>query len=252
MYRSMGAKIASQAPSALFIVAIPLLLISVSVTWAVNDLRFYRHGFDKFDIPRVTGIERDDLIVASSQIRSYFNSRLEPLEIRTRIYAEETELFNQREVLHMRDVKRLIWGVYGVGMVSALYLVGFATVGFSIYRRPFAYTLSRHLLWGGGLTVGLVAIVGLLAVAGFDSLFATFHQVSFANDFWKLDSRTDHLVMMFPQGFWFDATLFVGLSSVGQAIALAGVAGGFLAWRRRNTRRRQEPLLQSSSEVTEL
>jgi len=40
--------------------------------------------------------------------------------------------------------------------------------------------------------------------------------------------------MLFPQGFWYDVTLFCALGTVGMAVILGGVSGGYL-W---TTRRR--------------
>ena len=229
-------------PMALFVAAVPLFLICVSVTWAVNDIRLYEHGFDTYNVPLVTGIERGDLVTTAREIRGYFNSTSEPLDVRTRIYGEERDLFSQREVVHMRDVKRLIWGLYGVGAATGLYLTGFVGLGIILRRSAIGAATARGVAWGGGLTVGLVIFVGLLSVVGFDRLFLFFHQVSFSNDFWKLDSRNDFLVMMFPQSFWFDATIFVALVTVGQATMLLGVVGALRLLRRWRERRRQRPL----------
>ena len=229
-------------PLALFTVAVPLFLLSVSVTWAMNDLRLYEHGFDTYDVPAVTGIQREDLIAVARQLRGYFNSTTEPLEVRTRIHGEERELFNEREVLHMRDVKRLVWGLYGVGAATGVYILGFAGVGLLFRRGSIGQTLAQGVLWGGGLTMGLVVFVGLLSVVGFDSLFLFFHRVSFSNDLWMLDPRSDYLIMMFPQGFWLDATIFVALATVGQALVLLGTVGGLLLLRRWKGRRGQRLL----------
>ena len=231
-------------PMTLFVAAVPLFLICVSVTWAVNDIRLYERGFDTYNVPLVTGIERGDLVTAAREIRGYFNSTSEPLDVRTRIYGEERDLFSQREVVHMRDVKRLIWGLYGVGAATGLYLLGFVGLGITLRRSAIGPAMARGVAWGGGLTVGLVIFVGLLSVVGFDRLFLFFHQVSFSNDFWKLDSRNDLLVMMFPQGFWFDATIFVALVTVGQAIMLLGAVGAVRLLRRWRGRRRQRPLAE--------
>ena len=70
-------------------------------------------------------------------------------------------------------------------------------------------------------------ILGLAAIAmlvGFDQLFLTFHMLSFSNDFWRLDPATDRLVQMFPQGFWFDVSIGVGVLTVleGGLVALGG------------------------------
>ena len=138
-------------PVVLFAAAVPLLLICASVTWAVNEIRLYEHGFDTYDVPLVTGIEREDLVVAAKEIRGYFNSTREPLDVRTRIFGEERDLFNHREVLHMYDVKRLIWGVYGVGAAAALYLLGFLSVGLRLEGRAIGSRATRGAVWGAGV-----------------------------------------------------------------------------------------------------
>lgn len=232
MVGNKGGTIAIRMLAVLFVIAVPLFLVANSVTWAVNEPRLYHYGFDKYDISRVTGIDDEGLVAAAREIRAYFNSASEPIDIRAEIYGEERALFNQREVLHMRDVKHLIWGVYVVDLVTAIYILGFVGVGFFIYRRLFTAYFMRCLLWGGVLTLTFVVGVGLAALVGFDSLFLLFHQLSFSNDFWKLDPSRDYLVMMFPQGFWFDATLFVALVTVGQAVVLSGIAGCYLAFQR--------------------
>ncbi len=243
----LTSKVAGQLSTVLFIVAVPLFLITISVTWAINDLRLYRYGFEEYNVSIVTGIDHDELMTAARQIRGYFNSTREPLDIRANVFGEDTELFSQREVIHMRDVKHLIWGVYGVAAASGLYLIGFTAAGFAVRRSNFAHTLSRRLLSGSGLTIVLVAVVGLFSLVGFDSLFTKFHELSFANDFWRLDPNRDYLVMMFPQGFWFDATLFVGLAAVVGSLVVVAITGGFLILERRQSRRKQRAVLQNPS-----
>ena len=115
----------------------------------------------------------------------------------------------------MYDVKRLLWGVYAAFAVSAVCLVALTAAGFARQRRAFLPTLARRALWGGGLTWGCWSAFGLLSVVAFDALFLLFHRVSFANDFWQLDPRTDYLVLLFPQGFWFDATMWAALRALG-------------------------------------
>ena len=251
MSKPTGIKVGGWILAALFIIAVPLFLVANSVSWAVNDLRLYRYGFDKYDISAVTGIEPEGLMVAARQIRGYFNSGREPIDIRAEIFGDERDLFNEREVLHMGDVKRLIRGLYWVDIAATAYLVAFAAAGFLLRGRSFFASLSRRLMWGGGLTVALIVLIGVFALTGFDSLFSTFHQASFSNDFWRLDPTKDYLVMMFPEGFWFDATLFVGLGTVVQALVIGGAAGGFLVFQRRHARRRV-PVLQQPSKATEL
>ena len=218
-------------PETLFVLAIPFFILSASVAWAVNDEGLYRQGFEDYSISHRTGIPPDKLWVVGAEIRRYFNSSEEPLSVRARVYGEERDLFTHREVTHMRDVKVLIQKVYLVmGVAGSLLAAGI--IGGIIWHRgssPDKLALLFH--WGGWLTLALVMGVGLLALTGFDALFLKFHQISFSNDFWLLDPRTDYLIILFPQGFWFDATMHVALTSVTGALGLVGASAVFLGLR---------------------
>ncbi len=125
----------SWIPTVLFIVAMPLFLVTASVSWAFNSPGVYQRGFEQYHVSSVTGITEADLEQVSEDIRAYFNSRQEPLELRTRVFGRETELFKPREIIHMRDVKRLVWGVYIVAVVSAVYLLAVAGAVILRHRR---------------------------------------------------------------------------------------------------------------------
>ena len=219
-------------PAAIFIVAVPVFLVAGSLTWAFNNIGLYEGGFEKYRITLASGIAREDLRQVALDLRSYFNSTEEPLSIRTRIFGLEHELFNEKEVHHMHDVKRLLWGVYVAFAASAACLAALIATGFARNRKDYLSPLARLLAWGGGLTVGLLVLFGIVASVGFDALFLLFHQVSFANDFWQLDPRTDYLVLLFPQGFWFDATMWVAIRAISGGLVLAAAGGSYLAWRR--------------------
>ena len=220
----------SWVTTALFIIAVPLFLVTASVTWAFNSPGVYQRGFEKYNISSVTGITEADLDQVAADIRGYFNSREEPLELRTRVFGREQDLFKPKEIVHMRDVKKLVWGVYVIGGVSAVYLLAFIAAGFALQRRSYFQVLSRRVLWSGGFTLAMLIAVGIFALIGFDTLFLKFHQLSFANDFWQLDSRTDFLVMLFPQDFWFDATMWVAFRAVAGALIISAMSGGYLLY----------------------
>ena len=218
-------------PETLFVLAIPLFILSASVTWAVNDEGLYQQGFDNYNISGRTGISQVDLRAVGAEFRRYFNSSEEPFRVRTRVNGEERDLFNSQEVTHMRDVKVLVQKVSLVMQVAGAFLVAGIIGGIIWYRGSSPDKLAMLFHWGGWLTLALVMGVGLLALIGFDALFLKFHQVSFSNDFWLLDPRTDYLIILFPQGFWFDATMRVALTSVTTALGLVGVSAVVLALR---------------------
>ena len=216
---------------ALFIIAVPLFLITGSVTWAFNSPGLYNDGFEKYSISRISGITDSDLRQVGADIRSYINSDDEPLHIRTRVLGTERDLFNDREVAHMRDVKQLVRGVYILALASAIYLTAMVMAGFALQRGRFVGPLARRALWGGGLTLGMLVLFGIVALVGFDSVFLKFHQLSFANDFWQLDPRTDYLVRIFPQEFWFDATMWVAVRAIAGALLLTVAGSAYLVYK---------------------
>ena len=218
-------------PAALFVLSIPLFLVSNSVIWAVNSPGLYERGFEKYSISRTTGINQEDLRQVGADLRRFFNIRSGPLSVRSRVLGVERDIFNPREVLHMRDVKRLVWMVYGIATLSGVYLLLVTAVG--VVARPrFPREVARLCIWGGGLTIGLVVAIGLFALVGFDTLFLKFHQFSFSNDLWQLDERRDYLLMLFPQEFWLDATIWVATRALAGAGLLISVFGGYLAYQR--------------------
>ena len=224
-------EIARKVAVVLFISLVPIFLITTSVRWVINFPGLYSYGFDKYNIPDYTGIQRDDLLDAGGQLRDYFNNDEELLIIRTFVLGVLVEsLYNQREIAHMRDVKDLVRNVYRVQEVIGLYLLIFAAVGFYVSRRRFVDTLLWVVSRGGIVTLSLVVLVGLLSLVAFNRLFLLFHLVSFSNDFWQLDPRRDYLIAMFPQGFFFDATMLIALSTIVLALLLAFAPKIFRRW----------------------
>ena len=217
---------------ALFIVVVPLFLTTSSISWAFNSPGLYNDGFEKYYISRISGITDADLRQVGADIRHYINSGNEPLVVTTRIFGEKRDLFNNREISHMKDVKQLVRGVYVLALVSAAYLAAMIIVGFGWQKARFVPALAKRLTWGGGLTLILMVVFGIAALVGFDSVFLKFHQLSFANDLWRLDPRTDYLVRIFPQDFWFDATMWVSIRVISGALMLTVVGSAYYVYGR--------------------
>ena len=214
------------------VTSVLILLITANVRWVINAPVLYSYGFDRYDIPTYTGLERSELLSAARQIRDYFNNDEEFLSVGVVLRGVRVNnLFNDREVLHMKDVKGLVRGVYILQEIAFLYLVAFAVGGFLVSKRAFAPQMVRYMGWGGAATLGLVVFVGLVALIGFDRLFLAFHLISFSNDLWQLDPSRDFLIAMFPEAFFFDATMGIAGLTVLEALLLAAAPVVFLRWR---------------------
>ena len=204
-----------------FVIAIPLFLIITNLRVVVNTPLLYSYGFDQYEIEKVTGIERSDLISAGKMIRDYFNNEERWLNVQVPIHGGEPEpLYNTTELLHMWDVKVLIRTLYNVQLIVGLYILLFIPAGLAIAPRVFPRILLRLMAWGAGLTLAIVFVTGLFSLTGFSQTFYLFHVIAFTNDLWKLDPARDFLIMMFPEGFFFDATMALAALTVIQGLWL--------------------------------
>lgn len=207
--------------TALFVLAIPLALIGTNVRYLANEGRVYEYAIDQYNAPSSTGIARGELVRASTDLRNYFNNNVGFFNTTVKQGGREVPLFNERETLHLKDVKALFHWTFALQEIALVYIMAYVVGVFVWARERSLRTLAFHTLAGGVLTIGIVAALAGLALGGFEQTFERFHTIAFSNDLWLLDPRTDHLIQMFPEGFWFDVTMFLGLLTLGEAVIVA-------------------------------
>jgi len=225
-------KIFGIAAKWLFIFCLPTLLLTGSIGWVANSLWFYEYGFHKYNISQTTGLAQPELEKAATGLISYFNSDEEYITLTVVKDSKPFELFNSKEVSHLKDVKRLIWLDYRLLLGTLIYTLGYAAVSL-LWRRKKYY---RHLAWGmaggSGITLALILALGLGTLLNFDWLFLQFHFIAFVNELWLLDPSKDYLIMLFPQGFWYDAALLCFFAVAVGAVILGGMGIFFVRKRK--------------------
>jgi integral membrane protein (TIGR01906 family) len=205
----------------LFILCLPVLLLTASVGAVANCPRLYQYGFEKYDVSRITGLAPAELDKAARSLIAYFNSGDEYINLTVEKNGQSFSVFNERESAHLKDVKGLIRLVYKVLLGTGIYALVF--IGVSLLWWRDRRWLGQGLFFGGCLTLVTTLAVGIVIAIDFDWFFLRFHLLSFANDFWMLDPATDYLIMMFPQGFWFDAALGCAIATAVGAVILGGI-----------------------------
>lgn len=220
-----------QAATALFIMAVPVFLLTTNVRLAFDSLALYRFGFEQYDVTSTTGLSMDQLMDVATEIRDYFNSPDELLDVQVTLAGEVRPLFNEREILHMRDVKGLVRAVHAVQSLSGSYLLGYAAVVL-LWRpsRSGARALARRLALGCVSAVALLAVGGLASLVGFDQLFYSFHVVSFAAGTWTFDPRYNYLTRLFTEGFFMQAALIVAAAVILEALAIGAACLAAMRW----------------------
>jgi integral membrane protein (TIGR01906 family) len=208
------------------------MLLSASIAWAVNSTWLYNYGFEKYSISQKTGLAPAELNKATDGLIHYFNSNEEYINLTLEKDGQAFTLFNEREVAHLKDVKSLFWLDYRILLGTLVYALAYASL--SLFLEKSGRSLAWGAVMGGGLTLLLMLGIGLAAFSNFDQFFWQFHVLSFANDFWLLDPAKDYLIMLFPGGFWYDATRYIAISTVGLALIIAAIGGSYLFLNRKN------------------
>lgn len=190
----------------------PLLLFNPWFTSALQARHDVAAAFDTSpaEIARVTGEILGDI---------YFDGAFDAA------FEDGEPLLDERERSHMGDVSRLVQLLAGITIVALVLAVVMGT-----WLRHERRRQGRIMLIAAA-AIGTVAILlaGIFAVA-FEPAFLAFHAIFFPAGTY-LFSEGSNLIVLFPNGFWFDASLAAGASIV--VIALVVTAIGFARWRGR-------------------
>jgi integral membrane protein (TIGR01906 family) len=134
-------------------------------------------------------------------------------------------VLNDREIGHMQDVQRVFAAFAILAVVSAVVLVASRRIG-----REARWNAVRSGL--AGLVLGLV-IVGIVGAFAFEQAFEVFHRLFFPGGSYTFDPSTERLVQIFPQQFWFETAMAVGV--VAAVLAVAVILVGTWRLRRPST-----------------
>ena len=181
---------------------------------------------DQLNVYEDAGVSREEQALIDRDLSDYLRGAIDSLDRRVTLRGEEVDCaFNERELKHMRDVRRLF------------------EIGFAVRRALIALTallLIAAALTGGraglsaAVSAGLIALIaaaGALAVklAGFSRVFIAFHHLAFSNDLWLLDPATDAMIRMLPEEFFAGMALQGAVSAALYALLFYALAAAALA-----------------------
>jgi integral membrane protein (TIGR01906 family) len=115
-------------------------------------------------------------------------------------------VLNERERSHMRDVRTIFLGLWGL-TIAALVVLAATAFRAGNGRARWYRSVSRG---AAGLGIGVV-VVGFIAAVAFEPLFAVFHRLFFAGGTYTFDPLTERLVQLFPFAFWQETTIALGI-----------------------------------------
>lgn len=188
----------------------PLLLFN---PWFTSALQA-RHGVAETldaspsEIDRVTGEILGDIYADGD-----FDAALTP----------GRPLLDDRERSHMSDVSRLVRLLAGIAVLAVVIA---AITGAWLRREP--RRQGRIMFTAAGALGALAILLAATFAVAFEAAFLAFHALFFPPGTY-LFAEGSQLILLFPQGFWFDAALSAGTAIVVTALVVALV--GFARWR---------------------
>lgn len=132
--------------------------------------------------------------------------------------ANDCPMYEQEALGHMVDVKIITEKTFIIGTVIAMITLA---LFYLAYRQPYLlHSIRLGLTYGSMLTLGIIISIIVFAFAAWDFLFDSFHEMFFEAGTWRF-AFSDTLIRLYPEQFWFDAILTIGvLTSLGAILIL--------------------------------
>lgn len=190
----------------IIIILVPLVIVMTAIRVALTPLfisvEYRLPGFPSDEY----GFTTEDRLFWSNYSIDYLLGRISHQELVDTRLPDDTPLFNQRELVHMLDVRILTQQVLKFWQILLAILVLIIFFAFTLgMKREIISFLKRGAL----LTILLILTVLIYLAINFNHLFTLFHQLFFENDSW-LFLMSDNLIRLFPIRFWRDIFIFIG------------------------------------------
>ena len=171
----------------IFIVSLILLIIISNFKLLALNFNFYKNEFSKLNVyEKIPDADKQAL-----NLINYHNNK-----------EELSNFFNDREKLHLQDVKNLFQKLSLIFYISLI--LSLILLIYFIYIKKYKIIYSSFLI--AGILTFILIILFLISVSNFDKAFTQFHLILFSNNLWQLNPETDNLVNLFPLQFFYDIT----------------------------------------------
>lgn len=188
-----------------FCMIIVLLITSVDIVAFRKS--FYEKEYKKLNTAYEMRMEENGLLESTYALLDYLKGNRDDIIVHTKVNGTQREVFNERETLHMIDVKNLYENVITVRNVFFI----FSIIGLCILmwkRKKATIWYLAEMFPKVSLFIGLFFLMlSFWASIDFTNFWISFHELFFTNDLWLLNPMTDLMIQMFPETFFFDMVI---------------------------------------------
>ncbi len=213
----------------LLIIGVPILLTLINVRLVMTPA-FLSFEYNRPDFPAdFYGLTREERLAYAPYAINYLLNAEDISYLGDLEFPDGTPMFNTRELRHMRDVKLVTQYAYGFAVLLGVVVIAAVL---ALWRSPQTRPhLRQALITASLLTLGIIFAIVVVALLNWNFFFTGFHKLFFENDTWYF-AYSDTLIRLFPEQFWFDASLLVGGLSVLEALVILVITWRWTGWQR--------------------
>lgn len=174
----------------LLVISISISCLLIAIELNAFNINLYNKSFRKHNIDKLTGKDFNELEEIANDLILYLDGK------------ESEDImqpnFNNKEILHMEDVKMLFTSgklIRTISVVLSLFLTSYF-----FNKRQKKY--FKFIFMGLFSNWIILTILGFMIYFDFNKYFTIFHHIFFSNDLWILNPKTDLLIQMLPEDFF--------------------------------------------------
>ncbi|KPU26385.1 hypothetical protein TR13x_10400 [Caloranaerobacter sp. TR13] len=184
------------------IVCLPITMLLMNLEIVTFDISFFKDKYEEYNIENVTGISEENLMLITEKLLDYLKGKRENIIIFTDVGGKIEQVFEERELLHLKDVRELFRKEHVTRNLTLLLSV--VSLIYIFYKDK--NRLKKILVITSSIQLFLVGMLYILIYSDFYKYFTYFHKILFSNDLWLLNPETDILIQMYPLEFFSSIT----------------------------------------------
>ena len=197
-----------------------VFVLIASIRLVAFDQDLYASFYREEELAKELDVSQEVLEKRLFSLLDYIQNRQEGVD----------PIFNEREVMHMKDVQRLyvraIW-VQRVCCMGAFLIVFWF---FKSEKYAMSY-LARGMLQASFCFLVGFCMIAFWAYTDFSDFWYRIHSLFFTNDLWLLNPNTDFMILLCPEELFVKLTLGASFTFLSVFFALNGGSAWFL-WKK--------------------
>ena len=192
------------------LLAIFICLITSFEIAAYSDFGFYQKEYEKYNVLDSLNMEMEDVMDVTVYMMSYLRGGEDVLSIEKPIEGKNQDFFNEQDRFHMEEVQSLFLGGLALRRAASICLLLLCVILFAMEARwqiVLAGVFQKTLV----IFCMVIVFLGAVITMNFSECFVIFHEIFFDNDLWIFDARTDYMIRMLPEGFFYDMVMRIGV-----------------------------------------